>query len=85
MKLSQHSKERIVERTSIRGKDKKQLFKQALEHGKSFDDIKDIRLKSYIASRKNCRAKIYKDYIFLYSKNSKQLYTMYELPEKYKM
>ena len=55
MKLSNHSKQRMKERTDYNHKDRRTLFRNALDKG----------------------------YIFIYSKNSKRLYTMYKLKDKY--
>ena len=86
MKLSQHSKLRIRERTTFNHKERRQLFKNALQNGKSSNDIKDKRVRNFINSKQqyNSKIKLYKDYVFIYSKNSHQLYTMYELPEELK-
>lgn len=86
MKLSQHSKLRIRERTTFNHKERRQLFKNALQNGKSINDIKDKRVRNFINSKQqyNSKIKLYKDYVFIYSKNSHQLYTMYELPEELK-
>ena len=86
MKLSQHSKLRIRERTTFNHKERRQLFKNALQNGKSINDIKDKRVRNFINSKQqyNSKIKLYKDYLFIYSKNKHQLYTMYELPEELK-
>lgn len=86
MKLSQHSKLRIRERTTFNHKERRQLFKNALQNGKSINDIEDKRVRNFVNSKQqyNSKIKLYKDYVFIYSKNSHQLYTMYELPEELK-
>ena len=83
MKLSSHSKKRIKERTTLNHVERRNLFRLALSKGKSINDIKSERIKRFIASktRYNSHIKIYRDYVFIYSRNSHQLYTMYELPE----
>ena len=83
MKLRNHSKQRMKERTDYNHKDRRTLFRNALDNGLSIGNIKDERLKQYIMSKGNCKVKIYKGYIFIYSKNSKRLYTMYKLKDKY--
>ena len=82
MKLSEHSKMRMRERVNLRYKNKHSFFRQALSKGKSINDIEDMRIRTFFLSKQSyrCRVKLYKDYVFIYSKNSKQLYTMYKLP-----
>ena len=72
--------------TFLEGKERRKLFKDALTYGKSYGSISDERIKNYLLSKEtnHSRAKLYKGYIFIHSKNSKQLYTMYELPEKFR-
>ena len=82
MRLTEHAKLRMKERTNLNHKERKQLFRQALNNGKSYHQIKDKRLQKYIdRKQKVCKAKVYKGYVFIYSKNGKSLYTMYKLPE----
>ena len=70
------------ERTEYNHKERIKLFRKALDEGKSLQEIEDKNVKSYVASKeKMCKIKLYKDYLFIYSKNSHQLYTMYKLPE----
>ena len=83
MKLSKHSKIRMKERTDYNHQERKTLFQKALQYGKSANDIKDNKLKNYLMSKPSCKVKLYKDYVFIYSKNSKRLYTMYKLPEEF--
>ena len=83
MKLSQHSKQRMRERTNLNHQERRMLFRHALDNGKSPQEIKDENLKSYLKEKGNCKIKIYKGYIFIYSKNGKQLYTMYEIPKQF--
>ena len=83
MKLTKHSKVRMKERTNLNHRERRQLFKNALEHGKSPYNIKNEKIKKYMLARQNnCKIKLYKDYLFIYSKNTKILYTMYKLPEE---
>lgn len=83
MKISKHAKERIKQRTSLDTQERRQIFRLALKHGKYISDIKNERIKRYLRSKKhfNCQIRLYRDYVFIYSKNSRQLYTMYKLPE----
>lgn len=84
MKLSKHSKLRMKERVNIK---RKQLtfYRSALRNGISAGETKDERLKKYLLSKENnhTKAKVYKGYIFLHSKNSKLLYTVYKLPDRF--
>lgn len=83
MKLSKHSKKRIRERTELNHKERRQMFRNALDNGKSLQDIKDEKIKKYIKDRSNnCKIKLYKGYLFIYSKNNHILYTMYKLPNE---
>lgn len=83
MKLSNHSKIRMKERTNYNHQERKTLFQKALQYGKSANDIKDKKLKTYLMSKPSCKVKLYNGYIFIYSKNSKRLYTMYKLPDEF--
>ena len=86
MKLSKHSKKRMRERTNLNHQERKGLFRKALDYGKSPDDINDETLKKFlikIAEKNDTKVKLYKGYVFIYSKNAKQLYTMYRLPKKF--
>lgn len=85
MKISKHGKLRLKERANI-NTNQLAFYKNALRKGKSYGSIKDERIKNYLLSKENThsKAKLYKGYVFIHSKNSKQLYTMYELPEKYR-
>lgn len=82
MKLSQHGKIRMRERTNLNHKERKVLFRKALDYGLSINNIKDGAIKDYLKARENnCKIKLYNNYVFIYSKNGKQLYTMYKLPD----
>lgn len=87
MKLSKHSKKRMRQRTNFNHKERAVLFKNALIYGKSYGEIRDGKLKDFLKSKESwkSKAKVYKDYVFIHSRNSKQLYTMYELPDEYKV
>lgn len=83
MKLSRHSKKRMRERTDFNHRERRQLFRNALQNGKSLQQISNIKIKRFVARKsKNCKIKLYKGYLFLYSKNGHQLYTMYKLPDE---
>ena len=86
IKTSKHSRIRMRERTGLNHKERNVLFRRALDNGESVKEVKDKEIKVYLASkqRMNSRVKLYQGYVFVYSKNKKQLYTMYELPERYK-
>lgn len=83
MKLSKHSKKRMRERTDLNHQERKGLFRKALDYGKSPDNINDEKLKKYLEKKENCKIKLYNNYVFIYSKNAKQLYTMYRLPKRF--
>lgn len=82
MKLTKHSIERMKERANITS-NQISFFRNALRYGKSIAEINDEILKQRLQSRikYNCKIKYYKGYVFIYSKNSKRLYTMYKLEE----
>ena len=87
MKLSKHSKQRMKQRANIKNqKIQENFFRNALKNGLSISQVKDEELQKWIKARikYNCNIKVYKNWVFIYSKNSKQLYTMYELPEEMK-
>ena len=84
MKLSNHSKIRMRERTAFNSRERYSLFREALQYGKSPANVDDKNFQNYLLSKPNCKVKVYKGYVFIYSKNSKQLYTMYEISKKYK-
>ena len=82
MKLTKHSKIRMRERTNFNHNERRSLFRKALDNGESINDIKDEKIKNYLLRKtSNCKVKLYKGYVFVYSKNSKVLYTVYKLPE----
>ena len=86
MKLSNHSKLRMKQRTELNHKERMQLFKNALKYGGNWKNNKNEELVKYLTSKEiwKSQVKLYKGYVFVHSRNSKQLYTMYELPDKYK-
>lgn len=86
MKLSNHSKIRMRQRTNLNHQERKGLFRKALDYGKSPDDINDEKIKKFMlktASKNDNKIKLYKGYVFIYSKNAKQLFTMYKLPKRF--
>ena len=84
MKISSHGKLRMEERANIDSKNQRPFFANALRLGLSAGNMKEGPIKQYLLSKQNNRskAKLYRGYVFIYSKNSKQLYTMYKLPEE---
>ena len=85
MKLSNHSKERMKQRANVT-RNQERFFRNALNNGLSLKQIKDEELQKWIKARikYNSSIKVYKNWAFVYSRNAKQLYTMYELPEELK-
>ena len=83
MKLSKHSKLRMKERTTLKRTEMLKFFKLAVKKGKCIEQIKNEKIKHYLASKKhfNSQVKLYCGYVFIYSRNSMRLYTMYKLPE----
>ena len=84
MKLSKHSKDRMKQRVGIKSeKIAKNFFKNALKNGVSPEQVEDSLLRQRLKSREkyNSKVKLYKGWVFVYSKNSKQLYTMYKLED----
>lgn len=85
MILSKHSKIRMSERVSVKtGKAK--LFREALDKGLSYGEAKRKGMSKtivcYLAKLNRFqKAKIYKGYVFIYSKGKHKLYTMYECPK----
>lgn len=86
MKLSNHGKVRMRERTPFNHKERMKLFKNALRYGGNWRHNKNKELVKFLESKETWKSqvKLYKGYVFVHSRISKQLYTMYELPEKYK-
>ena len=83
MKISKHAKIRIKERTHLDTQERRKLFSLALKRGKYIQQIKNKKIHDYLAFKKryNSQIKLYKNYVFVYSRNSHQLYTMYKLPD----
>ena len=84
MKLSKHSKQRMREKAGLKSNEMMKMYKMAMKHGKRVAQIKDQTIKSYLAPKQkfNSRIVLYNDYVFVHSKNSKQLYTIYKLPKE---
>lgn len=82
MKLSKHSIERMRERANV-SRHQENFFRNALKYGKSIAQIEDNDLKTRLQGRikYNSTLKVYKGYVFIYSRNSHQLYTMYKLED----
>ena len=82
MKLSHHAKLRMTERTGLPKQNQKQFYMSALKNGKSVGNMKESKLRDYMVQLEStgCKAKYYKGYIFIHSRNSKRLYTMYKCP-----
>lgn len=87
MRLSKHSKLRIKERTPVKNKAK--LFRDALNKGLCLEEAQNKGFsKTVICYLKKLnsrqKAKIYKDFVFIYSKGNHTLYTVYECPKNIK-
>lgn len=87
MRITSHAKKRMKERGHFTHREKIKMFKNALHHGLSPDDIKDNKseLRQYLFTKQNNRArvKLYQEYVYIYNKNSKNLITMYKLPSRF--
>ena len=85
-KISNHGKLRMKERVSLKHREMRNLFRLALKNGLYVGEIKDAKFKRYLAPKQkfNSCLKVYQDYIFIYSKNRHQLYTMYPVPDEFK-
>ena len=83
MKLSNHSKQRMRERTDLNHQERRRLFRDALNNGIPVGKIKNEKLRKYLTAKNKCKVRIYKGYVFIYSKNNKQLYTMYAIPDRF--
>lgn len=85
MKLSNHSKQRMKQRANV-SRNQERFFRNALTNGLSINQIENKELKKWLKSRikYNSNIKVYHNWVFIHSRNSKQLYTMYELPEEFR-
>jgi len=84
VKISNHAKMRMRERTEMNHQERRKLFRHALLYGKSPGNLEEGIIRDFLETKENkggCKVKLYKGYLFLYSKNSHQLYTMYKCPE----
>ena len=86
MKLSKHSKKRLSERTDLPDKNFTRFFRAALDHGLCAGQAENRGyapcVVNYLRGRnKYTRAKIYKGYVFVYSKSNKVLYTVFKAPD----
>lgn len=86
MKLTKHSRERIKERTNIKKRGQERFFRLALNRGISYGQAKKMKLDKVVVEylkklNRGQQVKIYNDYVFIYCKNSKRLYTVYKAPD----
>lgn len=84
--FTQHGYYRLKERTNINDKELKRINYYAIKNGIGFSDIPSGPLKDYVARRvfkKNKKVKLYRDYVFIFFKNSKRMITCYKIPDKY--
>lgn len=88
MKLSNHSKKRLKERTGLEERAQRELFKSALNKGlslqKAMCEEYDCNVISFLKKKsRNGKVgmKIYKGFVFIHSKNAKQLFTVYKCPK----
>lgn len=86
MKLTKHSRKRIKERTHIKKRGQERFFRLALNRGISLGQARKLKLDKVVIEylkklNRGQQVKIYNDYVFIYCKNSKRLYTMYKCPE----
>lgn len=86
MKLTKHSRQRIKERSHIKKRGQERFFRLALTRGIGVEQARKLKLDKVVIEylkklNKRQSAKIYNDYVFIYCKNSKRLYTVYKCPE----
>ena len=86
MKLTKHSRKRIKERTNIKKRGQERFFRLAIKRGISLGQARQLKLEKVVIEylkklNRGQQVKIYNDYVFIYCKNSKRLYTMYKCPE----
>ena len=86
MKLTKHSRQRIKERSHIKKRGQERFFRLALDRGIGVGQARKLKLDKVVVEylnklNKKQSAKIYNDYVFIYCKNSKRLYTVYKCPE----
>ena len=82
-RYTNHGKKRVIERVDTNLKSST-LVHNASQYGKSINEYKG-KFKQYLLSkdRPRNRIKIYNNNLFVFSKNSKRLITVYPVPEKY--
>ena len=82
-KVSKHGQMRMKQRTQLNHRERATMLREALNKGQTPQQVEDELLRGYLLSkvRFNSKVKLYKGYVFIYSRNSHRLYTMYELPE----
>ena len=81
MKISKHGKLRIIERAGI-STNQMQFYRNAIRNGIDPRNMEEGKIRNYLMKKMHyCKVKLYKGYVFIYSKNGKQLYTMYKLPK----
>lgn len=86
MKLSNHSKMRLKQRTEVERNKFLSLSKLAMKNGINLRHIPldDGYLRKYMTAGAGRYKKYYQGYIFIFTMNSKKLITMYEANEVYK-
>ena len=83
VKNSNHSYERVKERTNLSKRETIKLMKEASRYGLSANNIPEGPLRNYVASKgNNKRVKYYKGYIFIFAKTSTSCITMYPVDEE---
>lgn len=86
MKLSNHSKMRLKQRTDVERNKFFSLSKLAMKNGINLRHVplEDGYLRKYMTARVGRYKKYYQGYIFIFSMNSRKLITMYEANEVFK-
>lgn len=86
MKLSNHSKMRLKERTEVERNKFLSLSKLAMKNGITIRHVPedDGYLRKYMSCGVGKYKKYYQGYIFIFTMNSRKLVTMYEANEVYK-
>lgn len=82
-KLTYHGKKRVNERTMIY-ESKAALVRRVSMLGKTRNMYRG-KFYQYLLSKSNrgAQVKVYNDYVYIMSKNSRRLITLYPVPEKY--
>ena len=83
-KISRHGKLRLLERTHVDRTNIRNLFNSAIKNGSAPNNMKKGKIRDFLLSKEryNSKVKLYKGYVFVYSKNNKRLYTVYKLPKE---